>query len=110
MRILLQIVFWSRNRGWIHLAVHDFLGQLYVTFGAAGADIIEQRRLAIARRLGKADVARNDGFQQPIAKVSLQLLCDLLRQVRSIVIHGEDHAFNVQLRVKAQAQSLNRVQ
>src|SRR5215831_9325709 len=39
-----------------------------------------------------------------------QLLCDLLGQVRTVVIHRQDHAFDLQPGIQALAQALNCVQ
>ena len=58
------------------------------------AMIIDQRRQAMARRLGQAHIARNAGAIQPIAKMLLQLRRYIVGQTVARIIHGAQQAFD----------------
>src|SRR5262249_5911597 len=86
------------------------LGQADITLSAPGTNVIEENRLAIAWRFGQADIPRYKGLQQLVAKMLFQFLGYLLGKDRAIVIHGENHAFNLQIRVEALTKTLDGVQ
>jgi hypothetical protein len=73
--------------------------QLEIGFGAARARIIERHRLAVAWSLRKTYIPRNHGAIKDVAKVFAERLRHLLRKVGAIVVHGQQHAFDGQVRV-----------
>src|SRR5215472_10385774 len=88
----------------------QLLGQADVALSSARADVIKQRRFAIAGSFGQPDVARDDRAQQFLVEEFLQFLRDLLRQRGAVVIHGQHHALDLQLRVEALAQPLDGIE
>jgi len=52
------------GRALVGLSADDLLGQLQIGHGALGMDVVADDRLAEARGLGQAHVARHDGLEQ----------------------------------------------
>ena len=92
------------------LVLHQLLGQAQVALRAAGARVVDQRRLAVAGSLRQPHVARDAGCAQLLPEEGLQLARYLLRQVGAIVEHGEHNALDRERRVQALAQAFQRVQ
>ena len=57
---------------------------------------MQEDGLPVTRRLGKADVARNDDLIKFLRKEFFDLLCDLFGNERSSVIHGQHDALNLE--------------
>ena len=51
----------------------------------------------MAGRLRQADIARNDGLKQALAEVFAERVGHLLRQIRAVVVHRQQNAFDIQL-------------
>ena len=64
----------------------------------------------MTRRLCQSNISWNCRGAKFVAEISLQFSRHLLRQVGAIVKHGEDHAFDRQIRIEAGANPLYRVQ
>ena len=63
--------------------------------------VVEERRLAVRRRLAQAHVARDDRVEH--AEVALHLVGDLVGEVVARIEHGEDDALELEPRVHAPA-------
>src|SRR5512139_3235427 len=74
------------------------LGQIEIALGALRADIIEQHRLAVARRLAQGHVAVDHGLVDLAAEVFPDLLGHLLGKIVPSVVHGEQDALDLELR------------
>src|SRR6266446_1784586 len=61
------------------------LGQLDITFGSLGANVVAQNGLAIAGSLSEANIPRDDGSENFSLKKIPQILSDLPGQSGSIV-------------------------
>src|SRR5207249_6375710 len=72
----------------------DLLCQADVTFSALRFDVIEQNRLAVARRFAQPNIAGNDRFKQLWPEESAKVLHHLIGEVRPLIKHGEEYAFN----------------
>src|ERR1700722_11381564 len=81
------------------VAGEKLAGQLEVSLSPAGTGIVEGDGLAMAWRFGKADIARNDGLKQALPEVFAEGVSHLLGEIGSVVIHGEEHAFDVDVGV-----------
>src|SRR6185437_458846 len=68
----------------------ELLGQFLIAIGATGAWIVKQDRLAMARRFGEANVPRNGRFEQLGTEEAFQVFGNLLREIRALVVHGEN--------------------
>ena len=76
------------------VARQELAGQLEVGLGPARSRVIKRHRLAMAGRLGQPDIARNHGLEKPLLEIFAQRLGHLLRQIRPVVVHGQQHAFD----------------
>src|ERR1700754_1929183 len=70
------------------LAANDFASEANVGDGAARTAIVEMNGLAVAGRLGKTHVTRNDRTQHFVAKVLGELRRNLVAEVVAHVVHG----------------------
>ena len=78
---------------------------------AAGAGVIvDQRRQAMARRFGQADVARNDRFEHQRAEARADIVGDLVGQAVAAVEHGQRDADDAELGIEALLDALDRLQ
>src|ERR1700722_20268197 len=64
----------------------------------------------MARSLRQTDIPRDRGLAQLVAKILLQLIGDLLRQVRPLIEHRQHNSLNRQRRVKFHSYALDRIQ
>src|SRR5882724_10953755 len=80
--------------------VQHLPSQFEVCGRATGLEIVQHDRLAVAWRLRKANVARNDGIEHLSGKVPVHLVANLERQTRSAVEHREHDPQNVEARVQ----------
>src|SRR6202000_3224752 len=88
-------------------AANDFAGEADVGHGAARPAIVEMNWLAVAGRLGKTHVARNDRAQHLVAKVLGELGRHLVAEVVAYVVHGAQQALDLEFRVQAHAHGLD---
>src|SRR5262245_65684954 len=75
-------------------------GQIEVSSGTGGPDVVQHHRLAVARRLCQTYVPRNDRIEDLPRKVAIDLFADLERQAGPAVEHGEHEALDNQGRLK----------
>src|SRR5690349_9686477 len=80
-------------------AMNDLLREANVAFCAFRLNVIEQDRLAVAGSFAKPDVARNNGRKELRSKEFFQVLHDLIGEVRALVIHGQEHTLDLELRI-----------
>jgi len=57
-------------------------------------NVVEDHRHAVAWRFGQTYIARDYGFEDLAAKEAAKICCHLLRERRTIVVHGEEDAFD----------------
>src|ERR1700683_1593799 len=88
------------------IARQEFVGELEIGIGPARPRIVERHWLAVARSFRKAHVAWNDGLIKQFAKIFAERLGDLLGQVGSVVVHGQQDTFDGQVRVIGFADAL----
>jgi hypothetical protein len=74
----------------------DFLGEFDVAFGAARPQVIGKNGLAKAGGLCEPDAARDDRLKNLVGKEALQVGGYLPGEVRSIIVHSEEHAFELE--------------
>ena len=85
-------------------------GQADIGLRAGALEVVDQRRQAVARRLGQAHVARNDRLEHRLAEAGADVLRDRLRQIVAAVEHGQRDAEDRQLRIERAADPLDRLQ
>ena len=73
------------------------------------AGIVRDDSLTVARRLGNAHRARDDGLKSVVREVRANLALDLLGELRALVRHREQHARDTQARVKIHADAFDSV-
>ena len=73
-------------------ALDELVGDGEVALGARAAQVVQQHRLAVARRLGQPHVARHRRLEDLVAEVLGDLGADLVGQVHAAVEHREHHA------------------
>src|ERR1051326_1524177 len=89
---------------------HDFLGEREIILRAARVDVVEQRRLPVARALAQAHVARDDGVKQQLGKMLADLVGDLVREVVPDIEHREQDAFEMEAGVQLALDELDRLE
>ena len=67
---------------------------------------VSRDRLAVARRLGQADVPRDHRLEDAIAQVASDLAGDIGRQLRASVEHRQHDALDVEFRVQVVANEI----
>ena len=72
--------------------------------------IVDQRRQAVARRFGQADVARDHRLEHDLAEAGADVVGDLGGEVVAPVEHGERDAEDRQLGIEAGADPLDRLE
>src|SRR5690606_38371289 len=85
-------------------------GEGEVAPGPCGQDVIHDDRHPEARRLGKTHVARDRRSKHPAAEILLRLGRDLAREVQALIVHREEHTFDLEPRVQAPLDQPHRVQ
>jgi hypothetical protein len=80
-------------------APDDLRGQLEIGLAAAAFQIVEDRRLAVGRRLRNPHVAGNHGLVDRIAHMGADILDDLVGKIVAPVEHGQDDALDGQARI-----------
>jgi hypothetical protein len=91
-------------------AAHHFAGEALVGQRAARFGIVEVDRLAMARRLGQAHVARDDRAQHLVAEMLGELQRNFVAEVVARVVHGAHEAFDFERGIEAHAHGLDRVE
>src|SRR6185437_16042499 len=82
--------------------------QLLIRFRPLRLRVINHHRLAVTGRLRQPDIARNRGRKQLILEEVEKIIPHLLRQVRALVKHGQQHAFEPQIGVKRRRNPIQR--
>src|SRR5262249_18195603 len=80
-------------------AMYDLLCKPYITFSTLGFDVVEQNWATVAWRLTEPDVSRNNGGEQLCAKECLEILHNLVGEIRTIVKHRKERAFYFEFRI-----------
>src|SRR3989344_9693011 len=86
----------------------NFLGDGEVGNRALRLDIVEKRRLAVARSFAETYVARNYGLENLVAEVAPYLLRHLLREIVARIVHRQQNSFEVQARIERLLNELHR--
>src|ERR1700690_2968957 len=92
-----------RARAFNSIASEELPSQFEVGFGAPGTRVVQSDGLAVAWRLGQADVAWDDGFIDDLAKVLAKSLSDLLGEVGAVVVHRQQNALDGKVRIVGRA-------
>src|SRR5512138_4004647 len=86
----------------------NFGGERQIGLRTLGRCIPQHRRHAVARRLGKAHVARHKGAIDLVAEVLLELLRHVLRERVPRVVHRAQQAGDFELGIEVRAYPLDR--
>ena len=76
----------------------SFARECHIGVRARAAMIVDQRRQAVARRFGQADVARDHRFEHELAEAGAHVVGDLVGQAVAAVEHGQRDAEDRQVR------------
>ena len=68
---------------------------------ALGFRIVGGHRQSVAWRLGETHVSRNDGLKHLVLEKFANVFGDLGSQIRSLVVHRQQHAIDVERGVQA---------
>src|SRR6185369_7045384 len=79
----------------------NLLGQIQVTVRTPTFHIVEQDRLAVARRLGEPHVARDRRLEDLRSEKIAQVGHHLIREVRSLVEHRQEKPLDCERGVEA---------
>src|SRR5262249_47930792 len=90
------------------LMIDDFPRQVEVAFGSLAADVVEHDWLSEAGSFTEPDVPGNDGPENLVFEVRLDILHHLLRKSRSLVVHREEDSLDLQGGVQRGADSAER--
>src|SRR5688572_13632304 len=103
-----------RDRSWgfqLELpAAQELLGERNVRLDAARPDVIEDARLAVARRLREADVPWNHGLADLPREVLSHFFGHLMAQVVAGVEHGQEDAVEGEALVQRPPNEVDRLQ
>ena len=83
-------------------------GEREVRFGAAGARVVGHGGQAVAGRFGEAHVARDHRAVDLVLEELAHVARHLLAEVRALVVHRQQHAFDVERRVERRAHAPHR--
>src|SRR5690349_13472135 len=83
------------------------LSKCEIRRGTARFGVVNHSGHPMAWRLAQFDVARNDRLEDLLLEELANFARDGLTQVRPVVAHGQQHAFNVERRVQTGLHSTN---
>src|SRR5512145_2705324 len=81
------------------MAQHLFC-KIKITLGAARPDVVEQDRLAVARRFAQGHVAMDHGFIHLAAEILAHFIGHLLGKVVPAVEHRQQHTLDLELGIQ----------
>src|SRR5205085_662230 len=100
-----------RPRPSVCLAILNYLlCEIYVTLSAARLRIVEEDRLPEARCLRQAHIARDNRIQHLRTVKVAQIFGHRRREIRSLVIHGQQESLNGKIGVQFPAESRERIE
>src|SRR5579871_286585 len=88
----------------------DLLCQLDIAFCSSGPDIVGNNWLAEAGSLGQSNAARDDGLEHLVLEELTKVLFDLAGKIGSVVVHGKQNAFYLDLGAKGVTYALQRIE
>src|ERR1700722_12118183 len=74
------------------LILHNLLCKLDIAFCASRARVVHEYRLAVAGCLRQANAPRNYGGQDLVVKEIPEVVRNLSRQIRSLIVHCEQNS------------------
>ena len=89
--------------------VENLFGEFDIAFGAVGAGVVGEDRLAETGGFGQADAAGNDGFEDLVFEELPQVGGDLAGEVGPVVEHREQNAFDFERMVEGLADAVDGV-
>src|SRR5687767_1793141 len=89
--------------------LQNFLCQFDITFGTTGSHVVEQDRLTVAWGFREPHASRNSSTKDLVFKECSQVVGYHSGQVRSIIKHGQQNAFNLERVVECISDSVNRI-
>src|SRR5205085_3214324 len=84
--------------------------KMNVAFRPPAGGVIKNDGLAETRRLRQTDVARNDALEDLRAEERAQIIGDLTRQRGALVIHRQENALDLEVRIQGTSNTHQRVQ
>jgi hypothetical protein len=76
--------------------VDDLLCEFKIAYGSFAFRIVKENGLAEAWGFGKADIPGYYGGKDLIAEEVLQIVADLVGEVRPVIVHGQENSLNRQ--------------
>jgi hypothetical protein len=62
-------------------------------------NVVENYRLPVTWSLGQANISWNYGFEDLVAKIAAEVGGNLFGKSCSVIVHGQQYAFNLERRV-----------
>src|SRR5271157_286168 len=90
--------------------VDDLLCQVTITGGSPAIGVIKENRLAETWRLGQANIARYHRGENLATEEISQIVADLVREIGSLVEHGEEDSLHRQVPVVVAPDANQRVE
>src|SRR5271169_2089994 len=90
--------------------VDYLLGKLRIPLSSLAMDVVENNRFTKTWCLREPYIPRNHALKHLIPKETAKIGRHLLRQGRSLVIHGQQYSFDFQLRVQRPANTHQRIE
>src|ERR1041384_434458 len=101
---------WLSVEVWVRLPGEEFPRERHVIARAGGDRLVQEHRLAVARRFAEPDVARDEGLEELLAEVLPDLVDDLVRKPEAAVEHRHEHALDLESGVELLLHHRDRVQ
>jgi len=98
----------SATRALYLIASEKFPGELEIGLGSPGTGIVERNGLTVAGRFRKPDIAGNHSDIEPLAEVLTERAGNLLSEVGSVVVHGQEDALDADVWIERRADALER--
>src|SRR5215472_5999342 len=93
------------------LAIMDHLfGQMRVALCPFAVCVVKNDRLAEAWRFGQANIAWNDALENLRPEERTQVIGNLARKRGAVVVHRQQNAFDLQVRIQRAADAHQRIE
>src|SRR5207244_13517230 len=89
-----------RPSAFLAIRYHLFC-KMRVAFGPFAIRVVETDGFAETRGFCQANMARNDAIKNLLPQESVQIVGHLARERRSFVVHGQQNAFDLEVRTEA---------
>ena len=90
------------------IAREELVRERYVRLGAARSRVVENHGHAVTGRLAQPDVAGYHGLVNLVAEELANVAAHLLAEIRALVVHREQHAFDAKGGIERNAYAFDR--